>query len=157
MALAKWKCVNCGIEFEAGDWFCKSGEPHTIETKKYYVLDAPSDKRDCKNARLQILNVVPEHRENVPGGDTRVVPGIHVEFVRGLYETDNPQLQMALDKRRNVLSGDEGKREWERVYFSDAEKSEMEQMRLRGEITRLQQENNRVLAEQQKLRMQKSA
>ena len=43
MALAKYKCLNCNKEFEAGDWNCASGEAHTVESKRYYVLDAPME------------------------------------------------------------------------------------------------------------------
>ena len=145
MALATFSCTNCQKTFEAGSWFCKSGEPHTVASKTYYVLDAPADKRDCKNARLQIMNIIPERSITEPGGHTRVMPGHHIEFIRGLFETDNPQIQLALDKRRNVHYGEEGKKLWEAAYFSNEEKAEFERLRLNREITRLQNENNALL------------
>jgi hypothetical protein len=46
-----------------------------------------------------------------------------------------------------VLSGEEGRKEWERVYFSDTEKLELNQMRLKGENQRLENENNPLLVE----------
>lgn len=146
MALQTWKCTNCEEQFKAGDWHCKSGEAHVVENKTYYVTDAPADRRDCKNARLVIHNIIPEKRET-SGVDVKVIPGVHVEFIRGQYATDDPQLQMGLDKHKGVLSGPEGMKAWEQVYFSDAEKQELNRIRLKGENSRLEAENNRLLAE----------
>lgn len=144
MALAKFKCLNCNKEFEAGDWNCASGEAHTVESKRYYVMDAPMDRRDCKNARLQMLNVIPEGKI-MRGQDSHVVPGTNIEFVRGVYETDNPHIQMALDKRNKVFHGEEGKKMWEAVYYSNEEKRELEAMELRGKVQRLENERNSLL------------
>lgn len=148
MALQKFNCLNCEKEFEAGDWYCKDGSLHRVQSKIYYVIDAPADRRDCKNSRLMILNLIPE-RQETRGNDIVRVPGKHVEFVRGLYETDDPQYQIALDKRNNVFHGDEGRKLWENAYMSDAEKQQLDKIRLQGEVNRLQVERNQLLAEVQ--------
>ena len=148
MAIAKFHCLNCDKDFEAGNWYCSSGEPHTVPEKTYYVRDAPVDKRDCKNARLQMLNVIPESKV-ILGGDTHVVPGTHVEFVRGMYSTSNPQLQMNLDKRPHVASGDAGKVQWEQDYFSNEEKNAMALIAQNARIVRLENENNKLLQQVQ--------
>jgi len=119
-----------------------------LENKVYYMLDAPAYKEDCKYSRTIVCNIIPEKREN-RGMDQITIPGVHVEFVRGLYETNDPQLQVGLDSRKNIFSGDEGRARWESVYLSDSEKQEMDKMKLRAEITRLQQEKNNLLAEVQ--------
>lgn len=146
--LAKYHCTNCEKDFEAGSWQCASGEHHTVLAKTYYVLDAPADKRDCKNARLQMLNVIPEGKV-MRGNDAVVVPGTHIEFVRGIFSTDNPQIQMALDKRGKVFSGDEGRKMWEAAYFSNEEKKELEAIELKGKVARLENERNDLLAKVQ--------
>jgi hypothetical protein len=144
MALQKFDCLRCEKKFEVGDWLCASGESHIVKPETYYVLDAPMDKRDCKNARLQMLNVIPEGKI-MRGQDAHVVPGTNIEFVRGLYSTDNPHIQMALNNRHNVFRGEEGRKMWEAVYFSNEEKRELEAMELRGKVQRLENERNTLL------------
>lgn len=148
MALAKFHCTNCDKDFEAGNWQCSSGENHTVAEKTYYVLDAPMDKRDCKNARLQMLNVIPEGKVT-RGTDTYVEAGTNIEFVRGVYATDNPHIQVALDKRSKVFWGEEGKKMWQEVYFSDDERKELEAINLRAKISRLEHDNNTLLQQVQ--------
>jgi len=148
MAIAKFHCLNCEKDFEAGDWNCSDGSGHIVKDKTYYVLDAPMDKRDCKNARLQMLNVIPEGKIT-RGTDTHVVPGTNIEFVRGLYSTNNPHIQMALDKRNKVFQGEEGRKMWEAVYFSNEEKKELEVLNLKAQNQRLENERNSLLQQVQ--------
>src|SRR6185312_3150118 len=108
--------------------------------------------RDCKSARLQILNVIPERVSPQADGTTKVTPGLHVEFIRGRFETADPQLQMILDKRQHVYHGEEGKKQWESDYFSDNEKVEIEKARMRGEMSRLETERNELLEQVKKMK-----
>jgi len=156
MALRKFHCLNCDKEFDAGDWMCKSGEAHVVTSKRYYMTDAPFDKRDAKHSRTMICGVIPETKE-MRGQDQVVVPGINVEFVRGMYETQDPHIQMRLDNRPGVLQGEEGKAAWEAAYLSKEERSEFEQNKLRTELDRLQADNNRLLAQIQEQKQRKSA
>lgn len=148
MALQKFHCLNCDKDFESGNWNCASGETHIVAEKTYYVRDAPADKRDCKNARLNMNNVIPESKV-MEGQDTIVVPGVHIVFVRGQYETNNPRIQMNLDKRHNVYQGESGLKQWEQDYFSDAEKVELRERALKAQISRLENEKNSLLADVQ--------
>lgn len=148
MALEKFKCTNCGKDFEAGDWLCKSGEAHTVESKRYYMTDAPAYKEDCKYSRTIVCNVIPEKKQTI-GTDIVTIPGVNVEFIRGMFETDNPQLQMGLNKRVNIFSGPDGEKRWQAAYLSKDEKADMEQAKLRSELSRLQSENNSLLSQVQ--------
>ena len=148
MALQKWTCTRCDNDFQAPEWHCADGHAHTVKSKTYYMLDAPADKRDCKFSQTVVCNVVPERRE-VRGTETIVIPGTNVTFVRGLFETDDPQLQIGLNNRKHILQGQDGLVRWQEAYFSDQEKQELEQMKLKAEITRLQSEKNQLLAEVQ--------
>lgn len=148
MALAKFKCLNCEKEFEAGSWKCADGSDHIVAEKTYYVRDAPADKRDCKNARLQILNVVPESKV-ILGGDTHIIPGSHVEFVRGRYATQSPQLQIGLDRHKGVFSGPEAEAQWKDDYLSDDEKVRMRDINQKALISRLENERNDLLSKVQ--------
>jgi len=148
MALAKFHCLTCEKEFEAGNWKCGSGEDHVVAEKTYYVRDAPTDKRDCKHARLQMLNLIPESKV-ILGGETHIVPGTHVEFIRGQYATCNPQLQMALDKRKGVFWGKEAEAQWKEDYLSDDEKVRMRDINQKALIARLENERNSLLQQVQ--------
>jgi hypothetical protein len=63
---------------------------------------------------------------------------------------------MALNNRHNVFRGEEGRKMWEAVYFSNEEKKELEAMELRGKVQRLENERNTLL-EQVKNSKQKVA
>jgi hypothetical protein len=144
--LQKFKCSRCDKDFTAGDWLCGDGYPHEVKSKVYYMLDAPAYKEDCKFSRTVVCNVIPERKE-MRGLDSITIPGVHVEFVRGVFETADPQLQVGLDSRKNIFTGEDGRAKWEVCYLSDTEKQEMDKMKLRAEVTRLQQEKNALLAD----------
>jgi len=148
MALNKWMCTRCEKEFESGQWHCADGHPHTVTPKTYYMLDAPADKRDCKFSQTIICNVIPERRE-ARGIETIIIPGTNVTFIRGLFDTADPQIQIGLDNRKHVLQGEEGLKRWQEAYFSDQEKTELRNMEQRAEISRLQADYNKLLAEVQ--------
>lgn len=149
MALPTWKCVECEKEFRAGSWDCQSGAGHRVEKKRYFMSDAPTvpalvngqlviNKRD--SATL-IMNIPPETRVKDAGGVERVIPGGSVQFVRGLYETDNPQEQFWLDKHKGLCS----EAEWQNAYLNEQEKFALERMQFAAERSRLETERNSLL------------
>lgn len=148
MALLKFTCTRCEKDFEAGSWECQSGESHIVADRTYYMLDAPSDPNDRIHSRNLICNVIPEKQET-RGNDIVRIPGVHIEFVRGKFATTDPQIQMRLEQRKNILWGDEGKKRWENNYYTDKEKSNLASMELQAKISRLENENNKLLAEVQ--------
>lgn len=158
MALPVWKCTDCEKEFRAGNWDCASGAGHRVEVKRYYMNDAPTvpalvngqlvvNKRD--SATL-VMNIPPEERVKDAGGVERVIPGGAVQFIRGMYSTDNPREQFWLDKKKGIFSGDEGQKIWEAAYLNDQEKFEIERMQFEAARTRLENERNSLLEQVQK-------
>lgn len=152
MALQKFSCTRCEREFEAGNWECVSGEAHLVAEKTFYILDAPADPNDRIHSRNLICNIIPEKQET-RGNDIIRIPGTHVEFVRGKFSTADPQIQMRLEQRKNILSGEDGKKRWESNYYTDKEKSNLAAMEQQAKITRLENDYNKLLMEtQQKAR-----
>ena len=148
MPLEKWTCTACEKEFLAGEWNCPVGVNHVVEVKEYFILDAPADHNDRIHSRNLICNVIPEKQET-RGNDIIRVPGVHAEFVRGKFATSDPQMQMHLNKRKNILSGPAGEKAWEGNYLTDKEKSFRKEMDLQAQITRLQADKNELLAKVQ--------
>ena len=156
MALQEFKCTRCEKKFRAPEWDCADGQPHEVEEKEYYVLDAPADRRDCRNSRLTICNVIPEQKRT-QGNDIIFIPGTNVEFIRGTFKTSSPQIQMGLDHRKGVYHGAEGKKLWEDKYFSDTEKAEMQRIEMRSEMQRMEHQKNELLAQVQELTRKREA
>jgi hypothetical protein len=154
MALKKFKCLRCDKEFEAGSWNCADGKSHLLEIKTYYMLDCPfvpkdgGDPRIRERAHVQVLNVVPESKRTV-GTDVFIIPGTHVDFYGGRFSTADPALQYGLDNHPKVFHGEEGMRLWENNYYTEPEKRERENTKLKGEISRLENERNTLLQQVQ--------
>lgn len=157
MALTKMHCLNCDKDFKPGDWECMPGVSHEVPRKTYYMDDAPTVVQydalnnrhpyiDKKSARTLVLNIPPERKEQ--SGDEFIrIPGGSVEFVRGLYETSNPEIQFYLDRKAGLCT----KERWEEVYLNDDEKLQMQQMKVRADQARIQHENNELLRKIQEM------
>lgn len=157
MALPTWKCLDCEKEFRAGNWTCLSGAGHKVAPKRYYMNDAPTvmtlvngratiNKRD---SQTMVMNIPPETRTTGPDGNERVIPGGQVVFVRGIYETGDPQQQFWLDQHKGIFSGDHGKALWEAAYLNEDERMQLERMELAAERARLESERNSLLEQVQ--------
>lgn len=149
MALQTWKCKNCEQEFKAGDWICATGENHVVEAKAYYMDDAPTvadrDGKIDKHATTTVLNIPPERQVKV-GNDVQRQGGGSVVFVRGRFDTTDPEQQFYLDKHKGLCN----KARWEAVYFSSEEKQQMERMELDARQRRIEAQENALLAKVQK-------
>lgn len=149
MALPTWHCLECEKDFKAGDWQCTPGQQHLVASKRYYMADAPTvvqldENRqpyiDKKSARTLVLNIPPEKK--VQDGDEFLrVPGGSVEFVRGLYETNDPEIQFHLDRKQGLCTYER----WKEVYWTDAEKLNEQKMEIAAAQHRLQSERNELL------------
>lgn len=150
MALKTWKCLECEKEFKDGDWEpCGAeGVKHRVQSKQYFMDDAPThvETKDGKpyinkgTSRTTVLNVPPERKVR-DGDDLRIIPGGSVEFVRGRFTTDDPEIQFYLEKKKNLC--DETR--WNEVYLNDDEKMALERMALKAERSRLESERNELL------------
>lgn len=153
MALPTWKCLDCEKEFRAGSWQCFSGAGHRVATKRYYMNDAPTvvtivDGKQTINKRdsgTLVMNIPPETRTTGPDGNERVIPGGNVQFVRGLFETDDPHQQFWLDQHKGIFSGDHGKALWTASYLNEDEKLQIERMEFEAAKTRFEAERNSLL------------
>lgn len=156
MALKTQKCVECEKEFTAGEWTCAGGSNHVVPAKAYFMDDAPTTKdRDGnidKHSTTTILNIPPERQIKV-GNDVQRTPGGSVTFVRGRYDTSDPEIQFHLDKKAGLC--DEVR--WREVYFSDKEKQAIKMMELDARERRLEAQETTLLAKAQKQTAQKSA
>src|SRR6266567_8553655 len=106
MAIPKYRCLECDKEFSPPDFECLPGVYHVVALKRYYMDDAPTvaEIRDGAKfinkgiSQTQILNIPPEKQIREGDQITRQ-PGGSVTFVRGLYETSNPEIQFYLDRK----------------------------------------------------------
>lgn len=149
MAIQTWKCLECGKEFKPGDYLCAGGVKHSVESKRYYMDDAPThtewrDGRPFINkgaSQTIVLNVPPERKER-DGDEVRTIPGGSVTFVRGMFETADPEIQFYLDRKNNLCS----EARWRDVYLNDDEKINIRNLELAARESRLQERENELLA-----------
>jgi len=153
MALKTQKCLECEKEFGFGEWACAAtGANHVVEAKSYFMDDAPTVQHregnvmvTDKHSTTTVLNIPPERQIKV-GNDVQRTPGGAVTFVRGRYDTADPEIQFYLDRKPGLCT----KARWEAVYFSETEKQEMKRMELDARERRLEMQEGSLLAKVQK-------
>ena len=149
MAIEKMHCTECEKDFKPGDWECMPGVYHTVPTKRYFMDDAPTVAEIRDGARFinkgisqtQILNIPPE-RQIREGDQITRIPGGSVTFVRGLYETSNPEIQFYLDRKSGLCT----EARWREVYLNDDEKTQIKNLELAAREQRLADRENDLLA-----------
>ena len=153
MALQEFYCVDCEKKFKAGSFTCVTGRNHVVASKRYYMNDAPTvvsivNGRPTVNKRdsmTMIQNIPPERRVMGPDGNERVIPGGQVVFIRGMYETSDPEQQYWLDQHRGMCN----EAEWQAAYLNEDERMELERMELAAERSRLEGMRNSLLEQEQ--------
>ncbi len=143
------KCTVCDKAFSFADGFECPDQPgrHTLPSKTYYHLGA-GHIQNQRERRLfaPILNLKADQevRDKVTGQIARV-DGVIVSFKEsGLYETTDCQEQYHLDQHAAVLSGEEGKDSWEKMYLTQTQQLDKAQSRL-ADTQRQIRENNALL------------
>lgn len=150
-----WKCEECSKEFGVGDWLCRDGvSKHVVARKEYLLNDAPADPGhperggvdSLRDGRTRICNIPPDRSIVRRMGDgkeeTVLMPGGYVEFVRGRYDTTDPEIQYYLDRKGGFCTQEM----WNRAWLSESQQIEMERMALRAEKQRIENERNELLA-----------
>ena len=149
MPIQNFKCLECGKKFDAGNWECMPGVMHTVTAKRYYMDDAPTVPEIRDGARFinkgisqtQILNIPPEKQIREGDQITRI-PGGSVTFIRGMYETTNPEIQFYLDRKSGLCT----EARWREVYLNDDEKVQIKNLELAAREQRLADRENQLLA-----------
>jgi hypothetical protein len=138
------KCTRCSKDIKVGEWMCNAIEKHTVESKSYYLKDAPNDPTafSFKHARTDVHNIPPQRSEKTPEGTLQIIPGGFVTFVRGYYASDDPEIQYYLDRRNISVSKDE----WEANYFTPGEKLARREQELKQREFAIKERENDFLA-----------
>lgn len=129
-----FKCTgHCGREFTYGDWECFPGQPHVVESKTYYLADAPhvDVKNDPDGLALRssrtTLHCVPEIPVTDP--QTNIIqkiahPGL--KFVMGKYETTDPKEQFFAERSGHLVSYER----WFEAYHTPKMKANIKEGKL---------------------------
>lgn len=141
-------CLECDKDFKPGDWQCLPGIQHRVPAERYYMDDAPTvpewrDGRPFINkgaSRTQILNIPPE-KQIREGEQVTRIPGGSIEFVRGMYETEDPEIQFYLDRKQGLVT----EARWREVYLNDDEKLQMSKLELAAREQRVAERENELL------------
>ena len=148
MALPTWKCLECEKQFKAGEWNCTSGAGHRVATKRYYMNDAPTVPARIngvmtvdKHSATLVMNIPPETKSMDAAGVERITPGGTAQFIRGMYETDDPQKQFWLDKKHGLCN----EAEWQAAFLNDQEKMNLREIELAARESRLEARENSLL------------
>jgi hypothetical protein len=148
-----WKatCIVCGKTFTFENGFECQSQPgrHVIENKEYYHLGA-GHIQSLRDRRMftPTLNLCSdiEVRDKVTGQISRI-EGVLVHFREGgKYETSDPQEQYYLDMHPGVMTGQEGRDAWDRMYLTP----EQQTAKARGELADVQKqirESNALLSQ----------
>ena len=150
MALPTWKCVVCDKKFSVGEWLCRDGvSNHVVENKKYLLNDAPTDPGhpmsggmdSLRNGCTRICNIPPD-RTVLKDGVATMIMGGYVEFVRGIFQSNDPEIQYYLDKKGGWCSEDQ----WEAAWLSKDQRLNLREMKLNAQQQRLENERNDLLS-----------
>jgi hypothetical protein len=158
MPLQTWKCLVCEKKFSVGEWICQDGQSnHVVASKEYLLADAPTDTGrperggmdSLRDGRTRICNIPPD-KQAVVNGELRGIPGGYVEFIRGRYSSDNPEIQYCLDKKGGFCTQER----WESVWLSQSQQLELKEMSLHAREQRLENERNELLSQVKKQKEQ---
>lgn len=152
MSLTTWKCLVCEKDFKPGEWACADGQSnHIVQKKEYLLADAPTDAGHPANGgmdskrdgRTRICNIPPD-KNVVLNGEMHIQPGGYVEFIRGRFSTDNPEIQYYLEKTRGSSFVTE--EQWQQAWLSQTQQLEIERGQVNALKVRLENERNELLA-----------
>ena len=139
-------CIICGREFSYADGFDCQSQPghHTIDEKTYYHLGA-GHIQSTRDRRLfaPALNLKADRevRDKVTG-EIAAVTGVIVHFKdSGIYDTTDPEEQYYLDQHASVMTGEEGKAEWEKMYLTQQQQLAKAQQKLADTQRQVREQN----------------
>lgn len=142
-------CLACGKTFKYADGFDCPAQPgrHTVDPVEYYHLGAGhiQDTRDRRKF-TPMLNLVGEKevRDKVTGEITRI-EGLIVQFHEGgRYESSDPLEQYHLDMHPALMTGQEGRDAWDKMYLTREQQLQKAQVTL-SDLQKQIRDNNALL------------
>lgn len=156
MAIDKtFQCIGqCKEKFGVGSWECTDGVPHEVESKTYYLADAPfmskADKEKdpdgimLRSSRTQV-HVIPPKSTKGEDGQLFKQTFPPLIFVMGRYDTTNAMEQYYLERSKAPVSYER----WFEAYHTPTQKANVAkgEMLERGrELDRKERELNDLLA-----------
>jgi hypothetical protein len=121
MAKKEFTCTRCDEKFTPGNWNCNDGQRHSVELKTYYT-----------STEGLTLHYGPVHGEDVMSHSRGVLT-----FVRGTYQTTDPEQQETLDTYPGCISFER----WKETHIDEKERAAM----AAREKVRLEKTNNDLL------------
>jgi hypothetical protein len=149
MEIQTWECVTCGKKFKVGQWQCEDGiSNHTVANKEYLQNDSPAEPghvsgtgmNSQRDGRTIICNMPPD-KIVLRNGESALVPGGTVEFVRGRFSTSNPEVQYWLERKGGFCT----EAQWAAAWLSNSQQLEIREMKLKAQENRLEQDRNSLL------------
>lgn len=151
----KFKCTGeCGRDFKIGEWECFQGVPHQVESKTYYLADAPfmskadlekdPDGITLRTSRTQV-HVIPPRISRGEDGQLVTQNFQPLVFVMGRLETSSAMEQYYLESSKFPVSYEK----WFDAYHTPQQKANItkgKQVERERELDRKERELNDLLA-----------
>lgn len=151
-----YKCIGeCGKEFKIGDWECFPGVTHTVESKTYYLADAPFMSRadldkdpdgiTLRTSRTQLHAIPPKISRDETGA--MVTQAFQpLIFVMGRLDTSSPMEQYYIERTKFPVSYEK----WFEAYHTPKQKANIvqgKQVERERELDRKERELDTLLAQ----------
>lgn len=126
----KYQCIGeCGKEFKHGEWECFPGVKHLVESKTYFINDAPHcdftrdpDGMAFRSSKATVY-VIPAKTTTDIQGKLVTEPARAVDFVKGQYATRDAEEQFFIERAKIDCGYDR----WFEAYHTPTQKQ-----RIRG-------------------------
>jgi len=156
------RCLICGAHFGYADGFECPSQPghHTVEMKTYYHLGAGhiQSVRDRRGFKVALnLKADREVRDKITGEITGISGLIVHTKESGIYETSDPEEQYYLDFHSSVMTGEEGKVEWDKMYLTPQQQLEKAQAKLADTQRQVREQNALLLETKARANKEKNA
>lgn len=152
----KFKCIGvCKEDFGFGEWECFPGQPHQVESKPYYLADAPfmskadlekdPDGITLRTSTTQV-HVIPERVYRDETGQQVRQAFQPLLFKMGRFETSNPMEQYYLERSKFPVSYEK----WFDAYHTPKQKQNIKDGKLverERDVERREREVNDLLAQ----------
>lgn len=157
----KAKCLACGetVTFERdaahpdGNWDCKKlPGHHKVQEKIYFHLGGGhlQNLRERRGWSPTVILRAGYAITDPKTGAQMMQPTIRVTFPGQQLATEDPEIQFLVEKKndKSIAWGNEGRREWQRVYLSQEQQKDLANAELES-INKQIRDSNALLADVQ--------